>query len=181
MKSPSERLYELWEKTTLTDAEMRELVQLSPKGTFKKGPNVLDLGVIDLEQFHRNITEISDRAKYALDIGCYLEVLSLRLQYYDLLLRIFWIVKNTKGKIFSSKDKRMFGELIKDCAVLGLDHSLVERLREFNRTRVDAIHKYMIGATDYNALKKQCDIHMELGRDLQIWIWNEIGDPWAGK
>lgn len=179
MKSPSERLFELRQKSTLTDAEMRELVQLSPKGTFKSGPNLLDLGVVDLEQFHKNLSGIGDQARHSFASGCYVEVISLRLQLYDLLLRMFWVVKNKKGKIFSPDDKRMFGGLIEDCATLGLDTTLVERLRDFNRTRVDAIHKYMLGATDYSALKRQCEIHLELGRDLRVWILNEIGQPWT--
>lgn len=79
MKSLSQRLYELRQKSTLTDAEMSELVQLSPEGTFKTGPNLLDLGVVDLEQFHTNLVQIGDRATRAFEAGCYVEVISLRL------------------------------------------------------------------------------------------------------
>lgn len=159
---------------------MRELVQLSPQGSFKTGPNLLDLGVVDLKQFHANLCEIGERAKHAFEAGCYVEVISLRLQFYDLLLRMFWVAKNGKGKIFAPDDKRMFGGLIEDCNVLGLDPTLVERLRDFNRARIEAIHKYALGSTGYDALKHQCEIHQGLGRDLRIWVWNEIGEPWAG-
>lgn len=93
---------------------------------------------------------------------------------------MFWVVKNKKGKIFSPDDKKMFGGLIEDCSALGLDRTLVDRLRDFNRTRVDAIHKYVLGATAYDALKHQCEIHLELGRDLRIWVWEEIGESWTG-
>ena len=45
------RLAELKMKDTLTDAEMEELIQLSPSGTFKSGQNLLIIGVIDVDNF----------------------------------------------------------------------------------------------------------------------------------
>ena len=44
-------------KDTLTDAEMEELIQLSPSGTFKSGPNLFTIGVIDVDNFFRKLTE----------------------------------------------------------------------------------------------------------------------------
>lgn len=105
-------------------------------------------------------------------------MISLRHQFCDLQLRMFWVARNRKGKIFSRDDKRTFGALIEECQILDLDETLVKRLKDFNRSRVDAIHKYMLGVTDYEALKRQCDIHKELGKDLREWVWKEIGEPW---
>ena len=50
-KNKEKRLAELKMKDTLTDAEMEELIQLSPSGTFKSGSNLFTIGVIDVDNF----------------------------------------------------------------------------------------------------------------------------------
>jgi hypothetical protein len=44
-----DRLKELRAKETLTDEEMNELIRLSPPSSFKTGPNLKTMGVVDVD------------------------------------------------------------------------------------------------------------------------------------
>jgi hypothetical protein len=158
---------------------MLELVRLCPPRTFKTLPNLLTIGVADLDQFYSNLQEGPERSKKALDAGCYMEVLSLRLQHIELWLRMFWVARNKGRHIFESTDKRSFGVILKDCADIGLDPDLCARLRHFNQSRIDAIHKYLLGATDYDAMKDACMKNKGLDVDVREWVMNEVGVPWV--
>lgn len=179
MNSQDKRLDELKKKDTLTDAEMQELIKLSPSGTFKSGPNVKKLGVVDIEKAFQNFEEGPDRAMHAMKNGCYMEVISLRLQHAEFWLRMFWVVKNSSGKIFDPNDRRMFGGIIEDCAKLGFRQDLVARLKKFNRDRINAIHKYLLGATDYGELQKVCDDSTGLDGEVGEYVRREVGLPIA--
>ena len=88
--SPEQRLKELRGKKTLTDSEKQELIQLSPSGTFKSGPNLLTIGVTDFDKAFKNFKEGPERSRHALKNGCYLEVISLRLQHAEFWMRLFY-------------------------------------------------------------------------------------------
>lgn len=173
------RLAELSKLDTLTDAEMQELVRLSPSGTFKTGPNLIALGVVDVNQAFLNFKEGASRSNHAYAAGCFIEVMSLRLQHIDFWLRSFWVARNHKGKIFDTKDKRTFGVLVADCEKLGFDASLVQRMRSFNTSRIDSIHKYLLGAIRYDDLKPICDAHNGLDSDVSSYVREQIGVPWT--
>jgi hypothetical protein len=174
------RLAELGALENLTDVEMRELIRLKPPGTFKKLPNVLTIGVIDLPQATANLKEGSVRSKHAYDSGCYIEVISLRLQHMDFWLRLFWVERNAHGRIFEPSDRRTFGAVVSDCAKIHFDPMLIERIRLFNTSRVDAIHKYLLGAIRYEDLKEVCDLHRGLDSDICTYVTKQIGIPWPG-
>ena len=171
------RLEELSRLDTLTDAEMGELIRLKPAGTFKEFPNILTIGVVDLPQAVADLKEGKERAKHAYD-SCYVEVISLRLQHIDFWLRLFWVARNRDGKIFEASDKRTFGVLVTDCAKLGFDTTFVERMRSFNASRVDVIHKYLLGAIRYEDLRAVCDSHFGLDREVGEYVRRETGVPW---
>ena len=177
MKSQNERLGARKKRETLTDAEMQELIKLSPGGTFKSLPNLKNLGVVDIERAFQNFKEGPDRAMHAMEKGCYIEVISLRLQHAEFWLRTFWVVKNGSGKIFGPNDKRTFGKIIEDCANLGFRQDLVDRLKKFNKDRIKAIHKYLIGATDYNKLQNVCDDSTGLDGEVGEYARQEVGIP----
>jgi len=174
-----DRLQALRMKEELTDEEMRELVRLSKPETFKTGPNLLTLGVTDVDIFFKNFKEGEFRAKKAREAGCYMEVISLRLQHMELWLRMFWVVRNKGARIFDPDDKRSFGTILKDCKALGLDGALVVRMERFNQSRIDAIHKYLLGATDYEGMQAECGEHQGLDAAVRDWILKEIGIPWT--
>jgi hypothetical protein len=179
MDEKEKRLAELSRLETLTDAEMQELVSLRPPGMFKTLPNALTLGVVDLKQAVLNYKEGASRSQHAYDVGCFIEVISLRLQHIDFWLRSFWVARNQKGKIFDAADKRTFGVLVSDCEKLGFEPSLVQRMRSFNATRVDSIHKYLLGAIRYEDLKPVCDAHKGLDADVGSYVRKQIGVTWT--
>ena len=137
------------------------------------------LGVVDIEKAVQNFEEGPARAMHAMKNGCYMEVISLRLQHAEFWLRMFWVAKNGSGKIFDPKDRRMFGGIIKDCAKLGFRQDLVDRLKRFNEGRIDAIHKYLLGATDYGELQKVCDDSTGLDGEVGEYVRREVGLPIA--
>lgn len=171
------RLEELRSKETLTNEEMQELVRLSPLETFKTVPNMLTLGVSDIERAFENFREGPARSRHALEHRCYLEVISLRLQHAEFWLRMFWVARNRGGRIFEPDDRRTFGVIISDCSNLGFRPDLVVRLREFNQHRVNSIHKYLLGATDYEELRNVCEASTGLDGEVGEYVRKEIGIP----
>lgn len=174
MTTKNVRLVEIQRKETLTDAEMEELIKLRPTGTFKSLPNIKTLGVVDVQRAFHNFEEGPQRVKNALENECYIEVISLRLQHAEFWLRTLWVAKNGKGKIFEPTDKRTFGAIIGDCKVY-LPSDLTTQLENFNQNRIDAIHKYLLGATDYNELRKVCDDSTGLDNRVGKYVRTEIG------
>jgi len=173
----NKRLKELQSKETLTDSEMNELISLSSPNTFKSLPNMYSLGVVDVERAFYNFKEGPERAKNALSNKCYLEVISLRLQHAEFWLRMFWVAKNKKGKIYEPEDKRTFGVIINDCKQLGFKTDLIQRLLEFNEHRINAIHKYLLGATEYGELRDVCEKSYGLDGEVGEYVRGEIGLP----
>lgn len=171
------RRAELDKLKTLTDAEMQELISLSPPDRFKKLPNAFTLGIVNLEQAIANLNDGAARSKHAYQNGCFIEVISLQLQYLDYWLRVFWVARNQKGKIFEPDDKRSFGALLTDCERLGFDPGLVKRMREFNAARVDSIHKYLLGSIRYEQLKVVCDDYKGLTKEVQTYTASTVGTP----
>lgn len=175
--SPKQRLKELRDKESLTNPEMQELIRLSPLGTFKSGPNLLTIGITDVDMAFKNFKEGPERVRHALKNGCYLEVISLRLQHAEFWLRLFYVSKNRSGKIFNPNDKRTFGEIINDCKLLGFRPDLIKRLKDFNKQRINAIHKYLLGSTDYDELKELCIYSTGLDGEVGRYVRDEIGIP----
>jgi hypothetical protein len=169
------RLDELRGKETLTNEEMKELIKLSQTGAFKKGPNMLTMGVTDVRRAFENFKEGPARTRHALENGCYLEVISLRLQHSEFWLRMFWVNKNKDRKIFDPDDKRTFGKIIQDCYDLGFRSDLIDRLRQFNQHRINAIHKYLLGFTDYDELQQVCETSKGLDGEVGEYVRNVIG------
>ena len=175
MSTNQDRLEELRNKETLTTSELDELIRLSPEGSFMILPNVKTMGVLDIERSHKNFQEGPHRSRHAFEQGCYLEVISLRIQHTEFWLRMYWVAKNAKGKIFEENDRRTFGAIINDCSRLGFRSDLISRLRDFNEKRIDAIHKYLLGVTDYDELKAVCESNTGLDREVQEYVVSQVG------
>ncbi len=124
-----------------------------------------------------NLKEGAELSRRAYESGCYIEVISLRLQHIDFWLRAYWVARNKGGEIFDAKDKRTFRALIEDCKKLGFDEELIERMRSFNQARVDSIHKYLLGAIRYADLAAVCDNHRGLDSDVRKYVCQHVGIP----
>ncbi len=171
------RRAELWDKDELTAAEWQELVDLSDPGEILSLPNLRLIGTGDIDRAIMNLGEIVERIKRAIGQGCYLEVISLRLQQMEFWLRLFYVAANKKGEIIAPDDKRTFGQIVTDCARLGFEPAIVIRPREFNKHRIDAIHKYVLGATDYNELQRVCEKFTGLPDQVCAYVGRKIGLP----
>jgi hypothetical protein len=170
-----ERLSELRKKTVLTDTEMNELMQLSPIGEFKSGPNLFTLGIKNIDVFIENLNEGAIISQQAFDQGFYIETISLRLQHIELYLRMYVVIKNKKGKIIDAEtDKRTFGNYINECEMLGFDKNLIAEMKYFNDYRIKAIHKYLLGEIRYIDLKEVCLQTKGLDAKIREYVFKEF-------
>jgi hypothetical protein len=177
MMDKETRLQELRSRSELSDAEMRELIDLSKPGELLSLPTFDSLGVINVERAFANLGELIPRADSAFQAGYYLETISLRLQHIELWLRMFWVAKNRGGMLFDQNDRRTFGQIVEDCARLAFDPALVHDLRSFNQHRINAIHKFLLGGTDYQELRQACEAFATLPKSIGEYTRSVVGIP----
>jgi len=158
----------------LTHEQMNELIKQG-NGSFKKLPNVLKIGVIDVQRSANNLMGSVLKARSAYINGFYIEAISLVLQHIDFHLRMYWVIKNKKGKVFDETDKVFFGQLINNCKDVGFNNVLADKIKDFNTNRVKAIHKFALGEIEYNDLKQVCDTHRNLEVEVFNYVRDEIG------
>jgi hypothetical protein len=123
-----------------------EEIKSSPAGTFKLFRATENEP--EVERSMNNMNELANRVAHARKENCLIEVISLRLQYIDLWLRVFF--ENTPHD--EKTRQQEFGRLLKQCFKLGLDKTLYDQIFKFNKDRVKAIHSYLIGLTTYDEL-----------------------------
>lgn len=165
------RIAELEAKKTLTDVEMNELISLKP-GTFRKGPNLFQLGVKDVEKTFRNLESLSERSQNAFEAGYYLEAISLRLLLLDFLLRTY--IVNKSGEPIKYDDKTTFGGMIKKAQKAGLQQELVGRLCDLNDTRIKGIHRLLLGDLAYDELKQGFKADPRLVKDVRDAVFSSL-------
>ena len=175
VSSAQMRLAELRSRQNLTDEEMKELVSLAKQGELISLPPFESIGLVNLERAWTNLNEVMVRAARAQEQGFCVEALSLRLQHTEFWLRMYWVARNKKGRIFAPEDKRTFGRIVEECASLGFDQVLISDLRSFNQHRIDAIHKLMLGATDYAELREVCERFQDLPGRVGASVRGAIG------
>jgi hypothetical protein len=117
----------------------------SPPGTFKLFRATDERP--EVEQSMANQGELAARIQHAKASNCMIEVISLRIQFLDLWLRVFF--ENTPHQ---KAREREFGRLLKQCLKYGLDKNLYDRIYKFNHHRIKAIHGYLIGLTTYKEM-----------------------------
>jgi hypothetical protein len=127
-------------------AQLIAAIRLSPPGTFKLFRATEHQP--EVEQSMANRSELAARIKHAREADCFIEVISLRIQYIDLWLRVFY-----ENPPHREPRKREFGRLLKQCLKQGLEKTLYDRIHTFNGDRVKAIHGYLIGLTAYDELR----------------------------
>jgi len=171
-----DRLAFLRAKTEWSDEEFAELIALSPIGTFRRFPNLSTAGLHNLEQAVANFVEVGERATHAYQVGCYIEVLTLRSQSAELFLRVYLAAKLALAPSFPANDKRPLGALIKECEVVGLDSATIESLRKFNTDRISVVHHYLLGSQPYDALRNVCDQSRDLIKDLVAVLSTDVGE-----
>lgn len=126
-------------------ASLIQAVRSAPKGTFKLFRSIGNEP--ELEQSMAKLAEVSGRIQHARATNCLIEVVELRLQYMDLWLRIYF--ENTQH---AETRPREFGHLLTQCRRQGLANGIYDRMRAFNRDRVNAVHGYLVGKLQYENL-----------------------------
>ncbi len=171
------RVKELRSADHLSDEEMRELIALSNPGEVISLPSFDSIGLLNFDKAFKNLNEIMERADRAETLGFFVEAISLQLQHTEFWLRMFWVAKNPKGRIFAPGDKSTFGQVVEKCAKLNFEPGLTEELRRFNQHRTDAIHKLLLGGTDYDELGEVCQKYRDLPRQVGQHVRGLVGIP----
>jgi hypothetical protein len=138
-------------------------------------PNGKDIGVVNFERAIENQSIIIERAKSARTNEFYIEFISLKIQYLEFYLKIYWVSKHPNNKVFSESDQMFFGTLIKQCLEFGFDPKLGKTLFQFNKERRKAIHQFMMGATGEEELKLVCEKYSKLGNVVYNYVIDECG------
>jgi len=138
-------------------------------------PNAKDIGIIDANKALENLSIVVERAKKALESQFYIEFISLKIQYLEFYLKIYWVTKNPDKKILGETSQKFFGTLINECETYGFETVLIDKIKDFNTERVKAIHKFMMGATSEGELKIVCEKYSKLGNELYNYIIDECG------
>ncbi len=146
------------------------------EGTFVALPDLTAIGITDMPRACQNYVEGFERAKKAMSVGCYMEVIDLRVQHVDMWLRLLLVYSAGAVRIIPPDDKRTFGTVIEECS-RRLPPDLLNRLRKFNQTRIEAVHKYLLGGTDYEALKVACDESRGLDTLVYNFVIRAVGKP----
>lgn len=155
------------------DGDTQDLISAirnAPAGTFKLY-RATEMEP-EVEQSIQNKDELALRIRQARASNCLIEVVSLRLQYMDIWLRIYY--ENTPHQ---EERKQMFGPLLKQCLHQGLDKSLYDRIFKFNKDRVDAIHGYLVGKMKYDDLTTVVAESDGLSEELAEFVLMNSGEP----
>ncbi|WP_422419180.1 hypothetical protein [Pseudomonas sp. GZD-222] len=146
-----------------------EAMKSSPPKTFKLFRATEDNPQV--EQSMSNMDTVASKIQHARSANCLIEVISLRLQFIDVWLRIYF--SNTEQ---TEKREREFGRLLKQCFKAGLDKDLYDLILQFNKHRVDAIHGYLIGVTSYEVLSRVIDESDGLAERLAEFVLLNCGE-----
>lgn len=148
---------------------LMEAIKSSPKGTFKLFKATEDEP--EVERAIENRGELSNRIEIARANNCLIEVISLRIQYMDLWLRVYFENVPPHGNVRQQE----FGRLLRQCFELGLEKSLYDAILKFNKDRVNAIHGYLLGLTSYSVLDKVVEESDGLSERLAEFVVNNSG------
>ncbi len=151
--------------------QIRAALAEAPPGTYKRFKGNGTGVEHDIQAHMANLAEVRQRILLAIRAGCFIEVISLRLQLMDYWLRIYFV----ENALPDSKRDREFGRLLEQCSQLGLEPGLVSRLREFNKSRIAAIHGFVVGHVRYPALEATARASQSLSRDLIAFVLQTTG------
>lgn len=144
-------------------------IHAEPPGTFKLYRATEEQP--EVEQAMANLGELAERIRHAKRSNCLIEVISLRLQYMDVWLRVYFEnVPHTELR------QQEFGRLLKQCLGLGLDKRLYDEIYKFNKDRVKAIHGYLLGVMRYQDLEEVANESDGLSEKLAEFVLINSGE-----
>lgn len=139
-------------------------------------PNLKNIGVIDFSKSLKNLSIIVARAKSALENKFFIEFISLKIQYLEYFLKIYWVSKNPDNEILDENSRKFFGTLINECKIYGFKPELIDKINKFNIERVKAIHKFLMGGVTESELEVVCNENSKLGNELYNYVLDECGE-----
>jgi hypothetical protein len=139
-------------------------------------PNLDDIGVIDFYKSLENLSIIVQKAKAALEQEFFIEFISLKIQYLEYYLKIYWVTKNPNNEVLDENSRKFFGTLIQECKEYGFESTLIEKISDFNKERVKSIHKFLMGGITESELKSFCIANSKLGNELYNYVLDECGE-----
>ncbi len=139
-------------------------------------PKSGNIGIINAQKAIANLSILVDRAKSALENEYFIEFISLKIQYIEFFLKIFWVTKNPSNAVLDENDRKYFGTIIYDCEVFGFDKNIISNIKDFNDSRIKAIHKYLMGGTTEEELKIISLTHSKLGNEIYEYVIKECGE-----
>ncbi|MFT5251227.1 MAG: hypothetical protein ACI87N_000201 [Flavobacteriales bacterium] len=139
-------------------------------------PNAKNIGIIDFNKSLENLSIIIQKGKSALEQGFFIEFISLKIQYLEFYLKIYWVSKNPNNEILDENSRKFFGTLIQECKDYGFETSLIEKISAFNKERVKSIHKFLMGGITESELNSFCIENSKLGNELYNYVLDECGE-----
>lgn len=139
-------------------------------------PKAQNIGITDLVQSMENLNIIVERAKSALANKFFIEFISLKIQYLEYYLKIYWVSKNPNNEVLDENSRKFFGTLINECKSYGFDATIISKVEDFNSSRVDAIHKFLMGGTSESELDTICNQYSKLGNEVKDFVIKDCGD-----
>ena len=127
-----------------------------------------------VEQHIDNGKELLDHIHRAEAAGCFVEVMSLKLQFADDWLRYFIKFKSPTDDV---EKLLMFGKVVTRALELGLDASLAARLRSFAEGRNNALHGFVAGRVSYASVEAAARNTAGLVGEVFRWVLTNAGTP----
>jgi hypothetical protein len=144
-------------------------IKSEPPGTFKLYRATEEQP--EVEQAMANLGELAARVQHARSVGCLIEVVSLRMQYLDIWLRVFY-----ENRPHEAPRQREFGRLLRQCFDVGLEKDIYDQILKFNDDRVRAIHGYLVGRIGYNELDAVVAESDGLSERLAVFVLENAGE-----
>jgi hypothetical protein len=138
-------------------------------------PNAKNIGIINFQKSIENMSIIVERAKLALENKSFTEFISLKIQFLEYYLKIYWVSKNPNNEILDENNRKFFGTLINECKNFGFDSSLIDKIEDFNNQRVKVIHKFLMGGISESEMEEVCNKYKNLGNELYQYVINDCG------
>lgn len=123
------------------------------------------------------VDEVQLRINHAMNVGCHIEALSLRIQHIDYWLRVYLATEPVRKPALAQRNSP-FGTLLNDCKTNGFHRApndLVKRLRDFAHARNEALHNFMKGAVTYAKLYEVLSGSASLHYEVIIYVLETSG------
>lgn len=138
-----------------------------------------NIGIENLEYFKRNFDEIYNlRTNCAREHKFHLEFISLKIQLLDFWLRIFYVNTKKDSEKEIKTEHATFGSMLclcKDKIKHFNGEKLLEKLKDFNQGRINAIHYYVLGREPYDSLIKYIEESTFILKKLMKFVYDNCG------